>query len=140
MDGWIGRVACKGYLGLHPIITASTIGWMMMLVEMLKMLFGLISRLQKSPLSYLMQRREILYMHQVVFIGVYFTKVLISLHRSVHNILSVKMWLMNDQQSMYDLAMMKNDKDDRARVFRPPPLHYTPPIAGTSLASGRVQP
>ena len=45
----------------------------------------------------------------------------------------------DDEQSMYDFAMMKNDKDDRAEVFRPPPLHYTPPIAGTSQASGRVQ-
>ena len=27
-----------------------------------------------------------------------------------------------------DLGMMKNDKDDRARVLRPPPLHYNLPI------------
>ena len=29
---WIGRVACKGYLGLHPTITASAIVWMMRLL------------------------------------------------------------------------------------------------------------
>ena len=43
--GWIGRVACKGYLGLHPTITASTIvqTMMLVLVEALGVVFGLAS-------------------------------------------------------------------------------------------------
>ena len=38
---WIGRVACKGYLGLHPTITASAIVWMMRLLvaEVIKMVW-----------------------------------------------------------------------------------------------------
>ena len=83
------------------------------------MVLGLVLWSWKSPLSYLMQRREIVGKSTLCRL-----LVLISLYRFIHNhILSVKIWPMIN--NAHGLAMMKNYKDDCARISGPPPNHLS---------------